>query len=54
MIDSEHELVEGSAAVAVAAGLKAGSDRPGQTIAVVSCGADIASDTLAAAIAPAG
>jgi threonine dehydratase len=54
VIDTEHQLVEGSAAVAIAAGLKAGRNRPGQTIAIVSCGANIASDALAAAIAPAG
>jgi threonine dehydratase len=56
MIDTEHQLVEGSAAVAIAAGLKAARGRPGQTIAIVSCGANIAADALAAAIAsaPAG
>jgi len=50
VIDTEHQLVEGSAAVAVAAGLRAGRGRPGQTIAVVSCGANISADALAAAI----
>ena len=45
-------LVEGSAAVAIAAGLKTGRTRPGQTIVIVSCGANIASDALAEAIAP--
>lgn len=53
MIDTEHQLVEGSAAVAIAAGLQAARSRPGQTIAVVSCGANISSDALAAAIVPA-
>lgn len=52
VIDTEHQLVEGSAAVAIAAGLQAGQGRAGQTIAVVSCGANISSDALAAAIAP--
>jgi threonine dehydratase len=52
MIDTEHQLVEGSAAVAIAAGLKTGCSRPGQTIVIVSCGANIASDALAEAIAP--
>jgi threonine dehydratase len=51
MIDTEHQLVEGSAALAIAAGLKAARDRPGQTIVIVSCGANIASDALAAALA---
>ncbi|HET9082115.1 MAG TPA: hypothetical protein VFO01_16585 [Trebonia sp.] len=53
MIDTEHQLVEGSAAVAIAAGPQAARSRPGQTIAVVSCGANISSDTLAAASVPA-
>lgn len=53
MIDTEHQLVEGSAAVAIAAGLQAARSRPGQTIVVVSCGANISSDALAAAIVPA-
>ncbi|HXT93019.1 MAG TPA: pyridoxal-phosphate dependent enzyme [Trebonia sp.] len=48
MIDTEHQLVEGSAAT----GLKTGRGQPGQTIVIVSCGANIASDALAEAIAP--
>lgn len=35
----------------IAAGLKTGRTRPGQTIVIVSCGANIASDALAGAIA---
>jgi len=54
MIDTEHQLVEGAAAVAIAAGPKVARGRPGQTIAVVSCGANIGSQTLAAALASAG
>jgi threonine dehydratase len=50
VIDTEHQLVEGSAAVAIAAGLRVARTRPGQTIAVVSCGANISSAALAAAI----
>jgi threonine dehydratase len=55
MIDTEHQLVEGAAAMAVAAGLKAaageaGRDFAGQTIAVVSSGANISSAVLAEAI----
>jgi threonine dehydratase len=50
MIDTEHQLVEGSAAMAIAAGLKAGRGRAGQTIVIVSCGANISSAALAEAI----
>jgi threonine dehydratase len=50
VIETEHQLVEGSAAMAVAAGLRAGRRFPGQTIAVVSCGANISADVLASAI----
>jgi len=53
MIDTEHQLVEGSAAVAIAAGLRAGRATGGRSIAVVSCGANIASETLARALATA-
>ena len=53
MIDTEHQLVEGSAAMAIAAGLMAGRNSPGQTIAVVSCGANISANVLAGAIASA-
>jgi threonine dehydratase len=51
MIDTEHQLVEGAAAVAIAAGRGAGRGAPGQTIAIVSCGANISSTTLARALA---
>lgn len=47
MIDTQHQLVEGSAALAIAAGLKVGHGSAGQTIAIVSCGANISSATLA-------
>ncbi len=53
MIDTEHQLVEGSAAMAIAAGLMAGRNSPGQTIAIVSCGANISAEVLAGAIASA-
>jgi threonine dehydratase len=53
VIDTEHQLVEGSAAMAIAAGLRAGARSPGETIAVVSCGANISADVLAGAIASA-
>ena len=50
MIDTEHQLVEGAAAAAIAAGRHAGRGAPGQTIAIVSCGANISSTTLARAL----
>lgn len=50
MIDTEHQLVEGSAAMAIAAGLRAGAGSAGQAIVVVSCGANISADVLAGAI----
>jgi threonine dehydratase len=53
VIDTEHQLVEGAAAVAIAAGLQVGRDSPGQTTAIVSCGANISADVLARAIASA-
>lgn len=53
MIDTEHQLIEGAAAMAIAAGLKAGRNSGGQAIVIVSCGANISSATLAEAIASA-
>jgi threonine dehydratase len=50
VIDTEHQLVEGSAALAIAAGLRAGRSLPGQTVAIVSCGANISADVLASAL----
>jgi threonine dehydratase len=50
VIDTEHQLVEGSAALAIAAGLSAGRSSPGQTVAIVSCGANISAGVLASAL----
>jgi threonine dehydratase len=50
VVDTEHQLVEGAAALAIAAGLKAGRNSPGQTLAIVSCGANISADVLASAL----
>lgn len=50
VIDTRHQLVEGAAAVAVAAGLQYGRRHPGATVAVLSCGANISSATLASAL----
>ncbi len=46
MIDDHHELVEGAAGVALAAAATYGTEHPGATIAVVTCGANISSSTL--------
>jgi threonine dehydratase len=51
MIDTEHQLIEGAAAAAVAAVLKAGHGYGGQAMVVVCCGANISSTALAEAIA---
>ena len=51
MIDTHHQLVEGAAGVALAAGLQVAGRRTGQRVAVVSCGANIAADTLMSALA---
>lgn len=51
VIDTEHQLIEGAAAMAIAAGLKAGRSRGGEAMVIVSCGANISSATLARAIA---
>ena len=53
MIDTEHQLIEGAAAVALAAELKAGRHCGGQAMVIVSCGANISSTALAQAIAAA-
>jgi threonine dehydratase len=45
-IDVEHQLLEGAAGVALAAGLATAAERADQTIAVVCCGANISSSTL--------
>jgi threonine dehydratase len=50
VIDTEHQLIEGAAAVAVAAALARREELRGQRVAIVSCGANIAASTLAAAL----
>lgn len=52
MIDTEHQLIEGAAATAIAAGLKAARGATGQAMVIVSCGANISSAVLAEALAP--
>lgn len=51
VIDTEHELIEGAAALAFAGVLRAREALAGQRVAVVSCGANISADKLAAALA---
>lgn len=51
VIDEQHELVEGAAAAAVAGTVRLGDDLSGRRVAVVSCGANISSTTLADALA---
>ena len=48
MIDRQHQLVEGSAGVAIAAALSEAARGAGGPIVAVSCGANVASSTLAA------
>jgi threonine dehydratase len=51
MIDTEHQLIEGAAVAAIAAGLKAGRTSGGPAMVIASCGANISSTVLAEAIA---
>jgi threonine dehydratase len=51
VIDTEHQLIEGSAAMAFAAARARRTELEGQRVAVVSCGGNISSSTLAAALA---
>jgi threonine dehydratase len=50
VIDTEHALVEGAAAVAFAAARRLRDEIKGQRIAVVSCGGNISATTLAQAL----
>lgn len=51
VIDEHHQLVEGAAAAAVAGAARLDGLVTGQRVAIVSCGANIAASTLAAALA---
>ena len=51
VIDTEHQLVEGSAAMAFAAVRDRRAELEGKRVAVVSCGGNISSKTLVAALA---
>jgi threonine dehydratase len=50
VIDTEHQLVEGSAALAFAAARERRTELEGKRVAVVSCGGNISSHTLVAAL----
>lgn len=50
VIDEQHQLVEGAAAAAVAGAIQLGDTLAGRNVAIVSCGANIASSTLARAL----
>lgn len=54
MIDDHHELVEGAAGVALAAAERFAAEHRGSTVAVVSCGANLSSSTLARMLEIAG
>ena len=51
VIDTEHQLIEGSAAMAFAAARARRTELEGQRVVVVSCGGNISSSTLVAALA---
>ena len=51
VIDTEHQLIEGSAAMAFAAVRDRRTELEGKRVAVVSCGGNISSKTLVAALA---
>ncbi|WP_328328719.1 threonine/serine dehydratase [Kribbella sp. NBC_00382] len=51
VIDTEHQLIEGSAAMAFAAARARHKELQGKRVAIVSCGGNISSTTLAKALA---
>jgi threonine dehydratase len=51
VIDTEHQLIEGSAALAFAAARERRTELEGKRVAVISCGGNISSSTLVAALA---
>ena len=54
MIDDHHQLIEGSAGVALAAGIGFGRHHPDSKVIVVSCGANVSSSRLAEMLSFAG
>ena len=53
MIDDHHQLVEGSAGMAIAAATQYATNQPGRRIVAVSCGANVGSEAIAAMVAAA-
>lgn len=51
-IDTQHQLIEGAAAVPLAAALQHAPERTDQTVAVVACGANISAARLRDALQP--
>lgn len=51
-IDTRHQLIEGAAAVPLAAALQQTTSQAGQTVAVISCGANISASRLRDALRP--
>ncbi len=51
MIDDHHQLIEGSAGLAIAAATRQAAKAPGSRIVAVSCGGNVSSDALARMIA---
>ncbi|MGZ0151237.1 pyridoxal-phosphate dependent enzyme [Kribbella sp. WER1] len=51
VIDTEHQLIEGAAALAFAAARERRTELAGRRVAVVSCGGNMSSSTLARALA---
>ncbi len=48
MVDDHHQLVEGSAGVALAAAESWATDHPGQSVATITCGSNVTSSALLA------
>ncbi|MCP5026625.1 MAG: pyridoxal-phosphate dependent enzyme [Actinomycetia bacterium] len=46
MVDDHHQLVEGSAGVALTAAEQYGAQHPGQTVVTITCGANVSSASL--------
>ncbi len=51
-LDTQHQLIEGAAAAAIAAALQLSPTLPRQRVAVISCGANISTTTLRRALEP--
>jgi threonine dehydratase len=52
VIDTEHQLIEGSAAMAFAAARARAAELAGKRVAIVSCGGNISASTLVRALGP--